>query len=66
MKIDVMKQIQALYDSAGLGSLNFKFFSPYNWHLMKSRATSFGDTKNTPSTKKRGSDESGEAQAKTP
>lgn len=48
MKLDSLKQIQALYDQAGLGPINFKFRSPYNWHLMKSRATSFGDSKNVP------------------
>jgi hypothetical protein len=40
--------VQALYDAAGLGPLNFKFRSPYNWHLMKSRPTAFGDNKNRP------------------
>jgi hypothetical protein len=48
MKLDALKQVQALYDAAGLGPLNFKFRSPYNWHLMKSRSTSLGDNKNRP------------------
>lgn len=48
MILDALKQLQAVYDQAGLGPLNFKFRSPYNWHLMKSRANSLGDTKNVP------------------
>jgi hypothetical protein len=53
MKLDALKQVQALYDAAGLGPLNFKFRSPYNWHLLKSRSTSLGDNKNQPQTKKK-------------
>lgn len=53
MKLDTLKQLQALYDEAGLGPLNFKFRSPYNWHLIKQHKSSLGDNKNVPQTKKR-------------
>lgn len=51
MKLDVsraLNNIQALYDRAELGPLNFKFRSPYNWHLLKQRVNSSALDKNVP------------------
>jgi hypothetical protein len=57
VRLDALKQLQALYDAAGLGPLNFKFRSPFNWHLMKSHSSSLGDNKNRPGKEYKKKDE---------